>query len=151
MGVRTTFSIQIYIAGAVVVGIFLYRFMYGTDTPHIKGLPEVPGLPVFGSLYELGTNHAKVRGSTINPGRLQTHIATENCLCQFFRVRPPPLDYESVRIDLAPYASHLPQGCLVLPRLHNRYLTLGRVMQEPPQSGSHCSQPPSSTILHAPH
>jgi phenylacetate 2-hydroxylase len=53
-------SIPIYVAGAVVVGIFLYRFMYGTDTPHIKGLPEVPGLPVFGSLYELGTNHAKV-------------------------------------------------------------------------------------------
>jgi len=53
-------SIPIYVAGAVVVGILLYRFMYGTDTPHIKGLPEVPGLPVFGSLYELGTNHAKV-------------------------------------------------------------------------------------------
>lgn len=53
-------SIPIYVAGAVVVGIFLYRFLYGTDTPHIKGLPEVPGLPLFGSLYELGTNHAKV-------------------------------------------------------------------------------------------
>jgi phenylacetate 2-hydroxylase len=34
--------------------------LYGTDTPHIKGLPEVPGLPLFGSLYELGTSHAKV-------------------------------------------------------------------------------------------
>lgn len=53
-------SIPIYLAGAVVVGVFLYRFLYGTETPHIKGLPEVPGLPVFGSLYELGTNHAKV-------------------------------------------------------------------------------------------
>ncbi|KAF1364899.1 cytochrome P450 phenylacetate hydroxylase-like protein [Lizonia empirigonia] len=53
-------SIPLYVAGAVVVGIFLYRFLYGTETPHIKGLPEVPGLPLFGSLFELGTNHAKV-------------------------------------------------------------------------------------------
>jgi phenylacetate 2-hydroxylase len=53
-------TIPIYIAGVAVLGFFLYRFLYGTDTPHIKGLPEVPGLPLFGSLYELGTNHAKV-------------------------------------------------------------------------------------------
>jgi phenylacetate 2-hydroxylase len=53
-------TIPIYIAGVAVLGFFLYQFLYGTDTPHIKGLPEVPGLPLFGSLYELGTNHAKV-------------------------------------------------------------------------------------------
>jgi hypothetical protein len=56
----STMTIPIYIAGVAVLGFFLYRFLYGTDTPHIKGLPEVPGLPLFGSLYELGTNHAKV-------------------------------------------------------------------------------------------
>ena len=59
-GALSIMSIPIYVAGAVVVGIVLYRFMYGTETPHIKGLPEVPGLPIFGSLYELGSNHAKV-------------------------------------------------------------------------------------------
>ena len=53
-------SIPIYVAGAIVLSIVLYRVLYGTDTPKIKGLPEVPGLPLFGSLYELGTNHAKV-------------------------------------------------------------------------------------------
>jgi len=53
-------TIPIYIAGLAVVGFFLYKFLYGTDTPHIKGLPEVPGLPLFGSLHELGTNHARV-------------------------------------------------------------------------------------------
>jgi phenylacetate 2-hydroxylase len=53
-------SIPIYVAGVVVVSIVLYRVLYGTDTPKIKGLPEVPGLPLFGSLYELGTNHATV-------------------------------------------------------------------------------------------
>lgn len=30
-----------------------------TDISKIKGLPEVPGLPIVGSLYELGDNHAK--------------------------------------------------------------------------------------------
>jgi hypothetical protein len=53
-------TIPIYIAGVAVLGFFLYKLLYGTDTPHIKGLPEVPGLPLFGSLYELGTSHAKV-------------------------------------------------------------------------------------------
>ena len=47
-------------AAVLVLAYFTYRFLYGTDTPHIKGLPEVPGLPLFGSLFELGTNHAKV-------------------------------------------------------------------------------------------
>lgn len=53
-------TVPIYIAGAAVVCFFIYKALYGTDTPHIKGLPEIPGLPIFGSLYELGTNHAKV-------------------------------------------------------------------------------------------
>jgi phenylacetate 2-hydroxylase len=56
----TSMTIPIYIAGVAVLGYFLYKFLYGTDTPHIKGLPEVPGLPLFGSLVDLGTNHAKV-------------------------------------------------------------------------------------------
>ncbi|KAF2691001.1 cytochrome P450 phenylacetate hydroxylase-like protein [Lentithecium fluviatile CBS 122367] len=53
-------SIAIYAAAAAVLSFFAYRFLYGTDTPHIKGLPEVPGLPLFGSLFELGSDHAIV-------------------------------------------------------------------------------------------
>ncbi len=53
-------TLPIYLVGGIVLSFFLYKFLYGTDTPHIKGLPEIPGLPLFGSLYELGTNHAKV-------------------------------------------------------------------------------------------
>lgn len=53
-------TIPIYAAGIAVLGYFLWRLFYGTDKPHIKGLPEVPGLPLVGSLYELGTNHPKV-------------------------------------------------------------------------------------------
>lgn len=29
-----------------------------TDVPKIKGLPEIPGWPIFGNLIELGDNHA---------------------------------------------------------------------------------------------
>ena len=29
-----------------------------TDVPKIKGLPEVPGIPIFGNLFQLGDNHA---------------------------------------------------------------------------------------------
>ncbi|PSN73041.1 phenylacetate hydroxylase [Corynespora cassiicola Philippines] len=53
-------TLPIYIAGAAVVSFFLYKLLYGTDTPRIKGIPEIPGLPLFGSLLELGENHAKV-------------------------------------------------------------------------------------------
>lgn len=124
----SSMSIPIYVAGAVIVGIFLYRFMYGTDTPHIKGLPEVPGLPVFGSLYELGTNHAKVaqgwakkygpvfqvrmgnrvRNCTTLLQYIQVDIPTENRVRQLLRVRPAPLDHKSVCPHLATHAPHLP-------------------------------------------
>ncbi|KAH6886860.1 cytochrome P450, partial [Thelonectria olida] len=34
---------------------------FGTDIPHIKGLPEIPGaVPVFGHLLKLGEDHASV-------------------------------------------------------------------------------------------
>lgn len=50
----------ILITAFLVVSYLLYRFLYNTDTPKIKGIPEIPGLPLFGSLMELGENHAKV-------------------------------------------------------------------------------------------
>jgi phenylacetate 2-hydroxylase len=52
--------LAIYVAAVASISFFLYRFLYGTDTPHIKGLPEIPGLPLFGSLFELGEHHALV-------------------------------------------------------------------------------------------
>lgn len=38
----------------------LYRFLNQTDIPRIKGLPEIPGVPIFGNLLQLGDSHAKV-------------------------------------------------------------------------------------------
>ena len=50
-------------AFALLAGLFfLYRFLYATDSPKIKNLPEIPGYPLFGSLIELGNSHAKVAG-----------------------------------------------------------------------------------------
>jgi len=53
-------SLAIYVTAVAAISFVAYRFLYGTDTPHIKGLPEIPGLPLFGSLFELGEHHALV-------------------------------------------------------------------------------------------
>ncbi|KAH7233251.1 cytochrome P450 [Fusarium tricinctum] len=46
---------------AVLIGLYLlYRFSNSTDTPKIKGIPEIPGVPIFGNLIQLGTDHARV-------------------------------------------------------------------------------------------
>ena len=46
---------------AVIAAVyFLVKFLNATDTPKIKGLPEIPGVPIFGNLIQLGTDHARV-------------------------------------------------------------------------------------------
>ena len=39
---------------------FLYKLVTRTDVPKIKNLPEIPGVPLFGNLLQLGTEHARV-------------------------------------------------------------------------------------------
>jgi phenylacetate 2-hydroxylase len=41
---------------------FAVRYFNSTDYPKIKNLPEIPGVPVFGNLLQLGEHHAKVAG-----------------------------------------------------------------------------------------
>jgi phenylacetate 2-hydroxylase len=53
-------TLPIIIAAALVITYLAYRVLFGTDIPKIKGIPEIPGQPLFGSLLELGNNHAKV-------------------------------------------------------------------------------------------
>lgn len=43
----------------VAVLFFVVRSFNRTDVPRIKGLPEIPGVPVFGNLLQLGDSHAK--------------------------------------------------------------------------------------------
>jgi len=49
----------VIVAGLSVV-FFLIRYLNRTDTPKIKNLPEIPGVPIFGNLLQLGSEHAKV-------------------------------------------------------------------------------------------
>lgn len=53
-------SIQVATVAVVAAIYFLIRLLNRTDVPKIKGIPEIPGWPIFGSLIELGENHAKV-------------------------------------------------------------------------------------------
>ncbi|TWU74242.1 hypothetical protein ED733_004211 [Metarhizium rileyi] len=49
------------IALGIVAAIYLLvRYLNATDVPKIEGLPEIPGVPIFGNLIELGTDHARV-------------------------------------------------------------------------------------------
>lgn len=44
-----------FILSVLYVGL---KLIDRTDIPKIKGLPEIPGWPIFGNLIELGDNHA---------------------------------------------------------------------------------------------
>jgi len=43
--------------GVIVFVYILLKLLDSTDIPKIHGLPEAPGWPIFGSLFELGENH----------------------------------------------------------------------------------------------
>ena len=46
----------------LTLGFFLIKYLNHTDTPKIKNLPEIPGVPLFGNLLQLGEDHARVAG-----------------------------------------------------------------------------------------
>ena len=49
----------------LTIGYFLIRYLNSTDTPKIKNLPEIPGIPLFGNLLQLGQHHAKIAGGWV--------------------------------------------------------------------------------------
>jgi phenylacetate 2-hydroxylase len=56
------FIIYITIAGLVLLAV---KWLNRTDIPKIKGLPELPGVPMFGSLLLLGKHHARKCASLV--------------------------------------------------------------------------------------
>jgi hypothetical protein len=44
----------------IAIIFFTIRYLNRTDTPKVKNLPEVPGVPLFGNLLQFGSSHAKV-------------------------------------------------------------------------------------------
>ncbi|KAL1953678.1 hypothetical protein VTO42DRAFT_2389 [Malbranchea cinnamomea] len=52
-------GLQTAAVAAVTVAYFLIKYLNKTDIPKIKNLPEIPGIPLFGNLIQLGEEHAK--------------------------------------------------------------------------------------------
>lgn len=50
---------QEIVIAAITVAFFLIRWLNRTDIPKIKNLPEIPGVPIFGNLLQLGDEHAR--------------------------------------------------------------------------------------------
>lgn len=89
----------------ISIVFFVLRYLNRTDTPKIKNLPEIPGVPLFGNLLQLGSHHAKVArewakehgpvfqtrlgnrvrciSDPIDYSSLIALLDIENCLCQF--------------------------------------------------------------------
>ena len=46
----------------IAVTLLLVRYFNSTDVPKIKNLPEIPGIPIFGNLLQMGEEHARKAG-----------------------------------------------------------------------------------------
>ncbi|KAL9617715.1 MAG: hypothetical protein Q9160_007489 [Pyrenula sp. 1 TL-2023] len=55
-------ALALVLSGAVFLVIWYFN---RTDTPKIKDIPEIPGVPIFGNLWQLGEHHAKVARSWV--------------------------------------------------------------------------------------
>lgn len=53
-------SVEVLGIAAIAVVFVVLRVLNATDIPKIKNLPEIPGVPIFGNLIQLGTDHARV-------------------------------------------------------------------------------------------
>lgn len=126
---------------AILSALYLvYQYVYKTDTPKIKGLPEIPGWPLFGSLFELGEYHARVAqkwaekhgpvfqvrlgnrvglSQSLQPQelfewrkRIDSVLPTENRLCELLPICAPLLDNPSVRSHISTNPPYLPHARL---------------------------------------
>jgi len=107
---------------AVLSVIFLiYKYANRTETPKIKGIPEIPGVPLFGNLIQLGVEHARVaqgwvekygpvfqvrlgnkvssREGVHSKGQAHTHKSSAYCVCEFLRDCQAFLDYQSISVS----------------------------------------------------
>lgn len=55
------------IAGITLIAglFFIFRLLDRTSTSKIKRLPEIPGVPIFGNLLQLGNEHARRAGEWV--------------------------------------------------------------------------------------
>lgn len=146
------FSLSPQTIGIVAVAVVFYiiRYVNYTDTPKIKGLPEIPGVPIFGNLLQFGVYHAKVAGELAKKygpvfqvrfgnrvcGSLfrsrvpqfvfhMTKTVPAHCVCKYVRVRQGNLGDTTIGLDFKTYSTHIPFRSLNLARLHDRDFSLG--------------------------
>lgn len=67
-----------------ILVVVLYRYLNQTDTPKIKGLAEIPGVPIFGNLIQLGENHARVAAKWAKQYGPVFQVRMGNRVCFFF-------------------------------------------------------------------
>ncbi len=79
----------------------------------------------------------------------QTNKSPEIRRRNHLRLRQTTLDQQPIQPHLPPHAAHLPQRPLLLPRLHNRHLPMGRLLQTPPESSRSGCKPPCCSLIHA--
>lgn len=149
-------TVQTLAIAVVTVVYFIIRYLNRTDVPKIKGLPEIPGVPLFGNLLQLGDQHAQVTAKwakkygpvfqvrmgnkvgvsqfrkNTSKSRPLTNTLLAHRICQQFRLGAPAMDQGPVRPHLPPNLPHFPQRCFQLARIHDRYFSLGRVLQAAP-------------------
>jgi phenylacetate 2-hydroxylase len=53
-------SYSILLSASLLFLYVLVKYLNRTEQAKIKGLPEIPGWPLFGSLIDLGECHARV-------------------------------------------------------------------------------------------
>ena len=56
---------QTIAVAVVTAAFFLVKYFNKTDIPKIKNLPEIPGVPIFGNLIQLGQDHALKAGEWV--------------------------------------------------------------------------------------
>ena len=57
--IKSGMDFQITGLALFAILFFVIRYLNRTDIPKIKGLPEIPGVPIFGNLLQLGDSHAR--------------------------------------------------------------------------------------------
>lgn len=146
-----------FVVPAVILAVlyYAYEFLSRTDIPKIKGLPELPAVPVFGSLLHLGKYHARncaklvdtygpvfqVRlgnrvcyprlSSYRNATRTNNSFPQANHLRQYLRLRERNLDRQPIRPNLPSTLLDFPQCCLQDSRsLHPWHIAVERILQE---------------------
>jgi phenylacetate 2-hydroxylase len=72
--------------GLILIGFvyLLIRYFNRTDTPKVKGIPEIPGYPIFGSLLEFGSSHAQVAGRLAEKYGPVFQVRLGNRVCTFY-------------------------------------------------------------------